>query len=238
MSAFLYETKLLWKISIRNKELLMVYYLIPLLFYLFIGMIFTSVMPEFYENLMQAMIVFGVTMGGIMGSPVPLTESLSPETKKAYRSGNVPLWTLAAGNFISGFLHLLLMSLIIYFTAPLLHDAALPTNTLAFWSGLALMIGSHLSIGTAFGVFVKTVARIGIVGQIVFLPSIMLSGIMFPADFLPHALQMAGKLLPATQCYQIMCSASPDPFSFLLVAGEMILLLGLSAWKIGRISQV
>ena len=40
--------------------------------------------------------------------------------------------------------------------------------------------------------------------QLLFLPSIMLSGIMFPAELLPQTLTYAGKLLPAAWGYQMM----------------------------------
>ena len=42
------------------------------------------------------------------------------------------------------------------------------------------------------------------VAQVVFLPSIMLSGIMFPARLLPVFLQKAGLIFPATSGYQLM----------------------------------
>ena len=37
-----------------------------------------------------------------------------------------------------------------------------------------------------------------------FLPSIMLSGIMFPAQLLPDALEKLGRLFPATWGYQLL----------------------------------
>ena len=37
------------------------------------------------------------------------------------------------------------------------------------------------------------------------LPSIVLSGIMLPAEMLPEALQVVGKIFPATWCYKAMC---------------------------------
>ena len=39
---------------------------------------------------------------------------------------------------------------------------------------------------------------------LIFLPSILLSGIMFPAGMLPGALEMAGKLFPASWGYLLM----------------------------------
>ena len=42
------------------------------------------------------------------------------------------------------------------------------------------------------------------IAQLVFLPSIMLSGIMFPSNLLPGFLQAIGRLFPASWGYRLM----------------------------------
>ena len=49
------------------------------------------------------------------------------------------------------------------------------------------------------------------ISQLFFLPSIMLSGIMFPADLLPRAFAAAGKLLPAAWGYLAMADGGLRP---------------------------
>ena len=46
--------------------------------------------------------------------------------------------------------------------------------------------------------------------QLVFLPSIMLSGIMFPTSILPKAFDTIGKIFPATHAMKIMTSNTLD----------------------------
>ena len=46
MKGFLYSLALQWKLDIRSKSLLVTYYIVPLIFFLLMGGIFTSVMPE------------------------------------------------------------------------------------------------------------------------------------------------------------------------------------------------
>ena len=48
------------------------------------------------------------------------------------------------------------------------------------------------------GLLVKEQAKLTMVCQIAFLPSILLSGILFPANLLPEFLQEAGKIFPAS----------------------------------------
>ena len=64
MNAFLYGTMLQFKIDIRSRTMLVTCYLVPLLFFAVMGGIFTSLMPEAKDTLIQSMTV----MGGINGS--------------------------------------------------------------------------------------------------------------------------------------------------------------------------
>ena len=46
MNGFLYSLALQWKLDIRSKSLLVTYYIVPLIFFLLMGGIFTSVIPD------------------------------------------------------------------------------------------------------------------------------------------------------------------------------------------------
>ena len=72
MRAFLYSLFLQWKLDLRNKDILLTYYLIPLAIFVFMGGIFTSINPTAKETLIQQMTVFGVTVGAILGTPTQL----------------------------------------------------------------------------------------------------------------------------------------------------------------------
>ena len=235
MGAFIYGIGLQWKLSIRNKEIFVIYYIVPLVFFLFMGGIFTSIIPDAYKTLIQSMTIFGVTMGGVLGSPTPLTEIYGTEIKKAYRAGNIPLWTAAAGNFISGFLHLFLMSMIIFFAAPILYDAVIPHNLPVYFLSLALLITANLSIGTVYGLFIKSTSKLGMVTQFVFLPSIMLSGIMVPVTMLPDILAYIGRIFPASWSFQAMSSSRLEMRTLVPVIIIICLLTAVSLWKIKKI---
>lgn len=160
--------------------------------------IFTSIDPAEYKTLIPTMTVFGVSMDAILGYPTPFVETFGSEIKKAYRVSGIPLWTVGVNNFISRFIHLFIMNLIIFFIGPIAFDAAVSENICVYFSNLALFIATCLSVATILGLVVKSVSKLTMILQLIFLSSIMLSGIMFPADMLPKALQGLGKELPAT----------------------------------------
>lgn len=204
MSAFLYGVGLQWRLDIRSKALLVTCYVVPLLFFVLMGGIFTAVNPQAKDTLIQSMTVMGVSMGALIGLPPSLVEIYGSEIKKMYQANGVPLYLGLVSTFLSAFLHLLVMSGIIFLAAPILFDAALPENLPRYLGALALFIAVSLSVGSVLGLLVKNQAKLTMVAQVVFLPSIMLSGIMFPLKLLPAFLQKVGMIFPATGGYQLM----------------------------------
>lgn len=235
MSAFLYGIGLHWKLNLRSKEILVHFYLVPLVFYLLLGGVFTSINPQAYQTLIPMMTVFGVTMGGVLGSPYPLIEFYGSEIKKAYQVGHIPLWTMVAGNYISGLLHLFLMSMIILVTGPLVFGAVIPASLPVYFAALLPLIAASLAVGTVFGLFFTSTSKMGMATQLVFLPSVMLSGIMFPVDLLPAALQYLGKLLPATWGFEAMCAAEWNGALLLPLGFILLLCAGLSVWRLRKL---
>lgn len=204
MSAFLYSVILQWKLDIRSRSLLVTCYAVPLTFFFLMGGIFTSVTPEMKETLIPAMIVMGVSMGAFIGLPPSLAETYGSDVKKIYRANGVPVAMGLFAMVLSAFLHLLTVCVVILLLAPALFQAAPPDDLPLFFAGLALYLSASLGIGSVLGLTVKTQAKLTMTVQLFFLPSIMLSGIMFPAELLPDILQMAGRIFPAYYGYRLM----------------------------------
>ncbi|KOS68180.1 ABC transporter [Lysinibacillus contaminans] len=235
MSAFLYGIGLQWKLDFRSKGILLTYYIIPLIFFLFMGGIFTSIDPNAYKTLIQSMTVFGVTMGAIIGTPTSLVEFYNSDIRKAYRVGGVPLWTGAVNNFISGLIHLSIMSIILFFIAQIVFDASVPSNLFRYFVTLELFIITSLSVGVILGLFVKSTSKLTMVSQLVFLPSVMLSGIMFPIDMLPNFMQMIGKVFPATWGYLNLSANQWEMMSMFPFMLTILIALLLCTWRLGRL---
>lgn len=208
MAAFLYGVLLQWKLDIRSKTLLITCYIVPLLFFFIMGGIFTSVMPDAKYTLIQSMTVFGVTMGALIGLPPSLVEIYGGDIKKVYSANGVPMYLGLILTNLSAYIHLFIMSMILYIVAPIVFDAVIPESPLLYFGSLAIFIAVSLSIASIIGLAVKDQAKTSMFSILIFLPSTMLSGIMFPSEFLPQAFITAGKLFPASWGYSLMCENS------------------------------
>ncbi len=204
MNSFLYSIALQWKLDIRSKSLLVTCYIVPLIFFLLMGGIFTSVMPEMKNTLIQSMIVMGVSMGAFIGLPPSLVETYGTDIKKIYKANGLPLYLGLVTMFFSSFVHLMITCVIILLLAPILFEAALPTHFPSFFLAIAIYIIVSLSIGSVLGLTIKSQAKLTMIAQLLFLPSIMLSGIMFPTDFLPNFFEIIGQIFPASWGYRLI----------------------------------
>ena len=204
MNGFLYSVVLQWKLDIRSKSLLVTCYIVPLIFFLLMGGIFTSVMPEMRSTLIQSMIVMSVSMGAFIGLPPSLIETYGNDVKKVYKANGVPIYLGLITMFLSAFIHLMISCIIILSLAPILFKATLPVQLPLFVLALAVYIIVSLSIGSILGLTVKNQAKLTMIAQLVFLPSIMLSGIMFPITLLPDFLETIGRIFPAFWGYRLM----------------------------------
>ena len=204
MNGFLYSLILQWELDIRSKSLLVTYYIIPLIVFLLMGGIFTSVMPEMGSTLIQSMSVMSVSMGAFLGLPPSLIETYGSDIKKIYKANGVPIHLGLVTMVLSAFLHLMITCMVILLLAPILFKANLPSQFPLFFLALAIYIFVSLSIGSILGITVNNQAKLTMIAQLIFLPSIMLSGIMFPITILPNFLQTIGRLFPASWGYRLM----------------------------------
>ena len=204
MNCFLYSLVLQWKLDIRSKSLLVTFYIVPLIFFLIMGGIFTSVSPGMRTTLIQSMIVMSVSMGAFLGLPPSLVEIYGSDIKKIYNANGVPIYLGLVTILLSAFVHLMMTCIVILLLAPILFKASLPTQLPIFLLSLTIYIIVSLSIGCILGLTLKNQAKLTMLAQLVFLPSIMLSGIMFPISLLPDFLQVIGHVFPAYWGYRLM----------------------------------
>lgn len=204
MNCFLYSLVLQWKLDIRSKSLLVTFYIVPLVFFLIMGGIFTSVIPEMGSTLIQSMIVMSVSMGAFLGLPPSLVEIYGSDIKKIYNANGVPIYLGLLTMVFSAFVHLMMTCIVILLLAPILFKAILPTQLAIFLLSLTIYIIVSLSNGCILGLTLKNQAKLTMLAQLVFLPSIMLSGIMFPISLLPDFLQVIGHVFPAYWGYRLM----------------------------------
>ena len=233
MKAVFQTVWLQWKLDFRNRGAILTYYAIPLIFFLLMGAGFSTINPEFSKTLVQSMTAFSVSMGALLGTPMLLSELCTAPIKKAYRVGGIPLWAVAAGEFLSGFVHLSIMAAVIFFAAPPLFHAERPQNLPLYVGTLALFVTVSLVIGLLLGLLLRG-PKLTMISQLIFMPSLLLSGMMFPVTMLPKAVADAGQILPASQMLLLTASSSENFWPLAGILAAALLLVALRLWRMER----
>lgn len=204
MKALLYGISLQFKMDIRSKSMLITCYLVPLVFFLFMGGIFTSIDTNATKTLIPSMAVFTITMSALCGLPPAVAEIYGTDIKKMYKANGAPIWFGIVSQFVSSFIHTFIVCLIIFALSPLIFKAELPSNLIRYFCSEITYLATTLAIGCIIGLLFKQQAKMTMIGMMIFLPSIMLSGIMFSAELLPNFMQYFSYVFPATIAFKAM----------------------------------
>ncbi len=198
MSAFANHFSFDFRTGIRNRSLLLLNYLFPLAFYLMMGFVMPGLNPFFLDVLTPAMVVFAIYSAAILGLPDPLVQARDNGIFRSYKINGVPKPNILAIPALSTSLHLVIVTAIICITAPLLFNAPSPVNWLNFAIVFVATLLACAGLSVLIGVVSPNSRATVLLTQMIFLPSMLLGGLMLPYGVLPRAAQAVGQLLPST----------------------------------------
>jgi len=199
MNAFLNHFAFKFRAGIRNKTLLIMNYLLPLGFYLMMGTIMGGIMPDFLKTMIPAMVVFSVLAATLLGIPDPLVNARENGIFRSYKINGIPSISILVIPALTTMLHLVIVAVIITISAPLLFNADLPENWLNFGLVFTALAFACAGLSVLIGV-ISPNSRVTVLwSQLIFIPSNLLGGMMFPYSLLPEAAKKIAQLLPPTQ---------------------------------------
>jgi len=199
MNAFIHHFSFEFRTGIRNKTLLLMNYLFPLGFYLMMGFVMAEINPPFRETIIPAMVIFGVLAATLLGIPDPLVNARENGVFRSYKINGVPSTSILLIPALTTSLHLVIVSAIITLSAPLLFQAPLPVNWLNFILVFLALAVACAGLSVLIGVVSPSSRMTVLWSQLIFVPSMLLGGLMLPYSMLPEIAGKFAQLLPATQ---------------------------------------
>ena len=198
MTAFTNHFSFEFRTGIRNRTLLLMNYLFPLGFYLMMGFVMPVINPLFLETMIPAMVVFAILAATLLGLPDPLVSAREAGIFRSYKINEVPSISILSIPALTTSLHLFIVTAIITLSAPLLFDAPVPVNWLGYLLTFIVTTFACAGIGVLIGVISSSTRMTVLWSQLIFLPSMLLGGLMIPFSMLPDAVQKVALLLPTT----------------------------------------
>ncbi|MDH6236743.1 ABC transporter permease [Cryobacterium sp. CG_9.6] len=198
MSAFAMHLGFEFRFGLRNKTLLLMNYLFPLGVYALLGALMGEINPGFLLTVIPAMSLFAIMSGALLGMPDTLVNARNAGIFRSYKINGVPALSLLTIPLITSMVHALLVTMIIAVTAPLIFGGQAIVN----WGGFLLVFVvsafALAGIGALIGVVSSNSRVTVLLSQLVFLPSMILGGLMLPVSILPTGLDTVAMLLPTS----------------------------------------
>lgn len=198
MKAIINHLEFEFKSVVRDKSLLLMNYLFPLVFYFMMAIIMPNMNRDFNKSMVQGMIVFTIMVSTLLGMPNPIVSSREKGIYRSYKIYGVDLKSVLFIPVITTAIHITIVSLIIIVTSVTIFNSPMPQNYLGFITSYVIILFAFLGLGTLIGVCSPNSKVTILLAQFVFLPSMMLGGIMMPTKTLSKSIQKISNILPAT----------------------------------------
>jgi len=202
MTAFAQHFAFEFKTGMRNATLMMMNYLFPLGFYAIMGLVMVKINPGFKEGLIPAMLIFVGMASMLLGLPGPLVDAREAGIYRTYKINGVPALSILAIPALTTILHTSIASILIVVTAAPLFGAALPVNWGVFVLIALLTMFTFGALGLLIGVVSANSRATVLWSQLIFLPSMLLGGLMVPLSMLPQSVLVISALLPPARAMQ------------------------------------
>jgi ABC-2 type transport system permease protein len=206
MNAFMTHFSFEFKTGLRNPTLMLMNYLFPLAFYAMMGLVMVQINPGFKEVIIPAMIIFVAMVSSLLGLPGPLVEAREAGVFRSFKINGVPALSILAVPALTTIFHTLIAAVIITTTAGPFFGGALPTSWLNFVLVSLLVVFSLGAMGMLIGVVAEGSRSVTLLGQAIFLPAMLLGGLMMPLEFIPEGARSVSALLPPAHAMQAFLS--------------------------------
>lgn len=198
MSAFTSHFSFEFRTGIRDRTQLLMNYLLPIGLYGMLGFLMTELNSDFSQTVIPAMIIVAILFSMVLGLPNPLVAAREAGIFRSYKINGVPAISILTIPALTTILHMVIVAAIITATASLFFGAPAPANWGGFILFFLLAAFAHAGLGMLISVISSSTRATVLWQQLVFLPSMLIGGLMIPSSMLPDALGKVGLLLPAT----------------------------------------
>ncbi len=244
MNAFASHFSFEFRTGIRDRTQLLMNYLLPIGLYVMLGFLMTELNPDFSKTVIPAMIIVAILFSMVLGLPTPLVAAREAGIFRSYKINGVPAISILTIPALTTILHMVVVAAIITATAPLFFGALAPVNWAGFILFFLLAAFAHAGLGMLISVISSSTRTTMLWQQLIFLPSMLIGGLMIPSSDLPDALGKVGQLLPATHAMnafqglaQNQVTAFDPLWSIIILLAGGILSFGLANYLFSWDSQ-
>jgi ABC-2 type transport system permease protein len=235
MTAFFHHLAYDFKTGIRDRSKLLMFYLFPIVFFVLVGGLMSSINPGFKQTMVPGMVLFAFMCSALLNLPGILVNAREAGVFRSFRINGVPSASILSIPVLSTAVHMAVVAVLITVAGVRLYSGVAPSQALGFAAAGLLSYAMYAGIGVLIGVAAGSNTVSILVAQLIYIPSIVLGGLMVPASVLPEGLRRVSLLLPATHSMRVfMGLGMPDStgtpwLSVGVMAASILMSFGLAA---------
>ncbi len=237
MKAFIHHLAYDFKTGIRDRTKLLMFYLFPLAFFFAVSAFMSQINPFFKDTMIPAMVLFAVMSACLLSLPGTLVTAREAGVFRSFRINGVPAASILSIPVIGAAVHMAVVTVIIGFAGTLVFGGAPPANVAGFAAAALLSYLAYAGFGLVLGTAAGSSNASILLAQAVYIPSILLGGLMVPLSVLPDAFRRAALILPSSHG-MILFRALGYPqagkvfpwISLAVLAGGAVVSFALAAW--------
>jgi ABC-2 type transport system permease protein len=189
------------------------------------GAIMPGLNEYFLDVMVPAMVTFAVLAATLLGVPELLVNARENGIFRSYKINGVPVTSILFIPALTTTLHVTIVSLIIIVTAPLLFDAPLPDNLLGFAVVFLALAFTCSGAGILIGVISPDSRAAMLLSQLIFIPSMLIGGMMIPYEALAEGVNKVAQLLPTTHAMNAFNGLAMGETADFAPGGSIVILL-------------
>jgi ABC-type multidrug transport system permease subunit len=199
----------------RDRSVLVMRYLFPLLFFFVFAQSFHGKESAGAMNQVITMVVIiGVLGNGFFGAGMRAVQDRETNVLRRFKVAPVGPAPIIVASLVSGVVVFLPTLFLFFFIGQSFYDMPIPANLLSIVVFVCIAVIAFRAMGMIVAAVVNSQAESQLVTQLLYLPMLFLSGATFPISMMPIWLQKLAEFLPATYLYQGMQS--------LMIGGESL----------------
>lgn len=225
ISAWIHHLQFEFKSIFRDKSLLLMFYLFPLAFFFMIAFIMPSVFPDFEKVMVPGMIVFSVMVTSLLGLPNMLVLAREKGIYRSYKIYGVDVKSMLWIPLFTTAFHMTIVTVIILISSSFIFSANMPVNYFYFIIAYIIMMMVFLGFGITIGVCAPNEKVTTLLSQLIFIPSMIVGGVMMPTEMLSPAVRKIANLLPSTHSVSLLYQSAFTDQMFQGLTLEIVVLL-------------
>ena len=197
-----------FRTGLRNPTSMLMNYLFPLGFFGLMGLVMTQINPEFTGLLIPSMVIVTLLASTVLGLPGELVEARDAGVYRSFKILGVPAGSIMGIPLLTTLIHAFVASVIIALSAGPFFGGVEPVSWWRFWAITALAAFAFGALAALIGVVSNGARGTVLWSQLVFLPSMLIGGLMMDLELIPEGVRVFSALLPSTHAMQAYLGAA------------------------------